>query len=228
MIMKCVLRKTAVCLGLLLSCVTVEAIPPVVFTSPVLKLVDAFVNIREIFEFAKNVICLIHGAKGIAQAQQLAKQFELVLPQPLKERADGTVPLIFYEGEYWNLKELAEIERSGKAAPAALQLALEHACGHFETFSAGYVEEIQVAKVYMVQLIEQWSELRNRPETILLNWSKMDHNEVDAIYSTVTSFPVFDSLLGDLLVFLADLVQNCPRAHKAYRMSLKNSGTAAE
>jgi hypothetical protein len=207
--------------------VPVNAIPPVVFTSPVLKLVDAFINIKEIFEFAKNIIGLVHGVKGITPAKLLATQFALVLPEPLSERADGLVPLIWYDGAYWTLRELAELERSGKFSPTDITQALAHACGHFEKFSAGYVEDIQVAKAYMVLLIEQWSELRNRPDTILLNWSQMDHSEVDSIRRTVTSFQIFDSLLGDLLVFLADLVQNCPRAHKAYRMSLKNSGTAA-
>lgn len=201
---------------------------PIALDSTVLNFVDgtSFIDVGNIFTFGKNILMLLNGAKDLKYAQSTASHYNFSLPKPLVVDADtGVVPVVFYKDRYYTVKEMVEIEKSGTEDPSALHAALMHAGSHFEKLSEDYVEEIQVAKHFMVSLIHHWSKLRNRPDTILLTWANVNPNEEkSSMYKTVTSFEKLDKLFSDLLLFLADLVQNCPKSHKNYRLKLQQQG----
>lgn len=201
---------------------------PIAMDSSILRFVDAasFIDVQQIFYYAHNLIGERTGYKTLELAEQAITTYQISLEFPLScnQAESNRIGVVLYKNQYMTIHELAELERSGIADPIELQQALHRALSIFEKFSADYIEEIQVGKAYMVKLIDQWSELRNRPHTPLLEWSKLNHNETASIHKTMTSFSIFDSLLDDLLIFLADLIQNCPKSHKAYRESLKSRG----
>ncbi len=195
--------------------------------SPILRTVDkfGFINIGKIFVFAQNVIIELHGTKNIEQIDHLTKVYKISLPIPLNKgnKKPNRFAIVLYGDEYLTVQELAELETSGKGDPVLMKKALAHAIDNFEKFSEDYIEEIQMAKGYMVKLIDHWCIARNRPNSILRDWGSIDHSERESMHTTMSSFKIFESLQDDLLTFLKDLVRSCPISHKAYRDSLKHS-----
>lgn len=198
--------------------------------SGVLKFVDgsAFIDVGQIMFYGKNNIMLLNGTKSLSLAEKLAAEYELDLPVPLAEgnKKPGRIGLIWFDGEYYTIKELVAIEKTGTADPKKLEAALSCACEHFDKLSEDYIQQIQAGKEFMLKLIKQWSELRNVPNTLLLNWSNLNGNERESLFKEIKSFEILNTFFDDLLLFLADLVQNCPKSHKAYRESLKARGSA--
>lgn len=199
--------------------------------STVLHLVDgtSLIEVGQLFLFGKNLSALLRGAKSFEQAHQIAEAFNLTLTHPLEEfnKCTDGVGMIWCVDGYYSIKDLVIAEAEGKFPQADLDAAMDHMANHFEKFSEDYIKEIQVGKEFMVQLIENWSELRGRQDTILLDWSKTDQGEKEMLYKTLTSFKLIDIFVKDLLTFLADLVENCPKSHKKYRDSLKHSEPAS-
>ncbi|HBY05442.1 MAG: hypothetical protein UV38_C0003G0078 [candidate division TM6 bacterium GW2011_GWE2_42_60] len=215
-------------LSFLLTLNSQAKLAPIAMDSTILHFVDtaSFIDIKQIFGYANNLIGERTGYKTVELAEQATAAYGIDLPLPLagNQANLSRIGIILYQNRYTTIHELAELERSQQGDPEELKLALKRAVTAFEKFSADYIEEIQVGKAYMVKLIDQWSILRDRPDTPLCEWSKLNHNETTSMHQTMTSFHIFDRLLDDLLIFLADLVQNCPKSHKAYRESLKSRG----
>lgn len=201
---------------------------PIYFNSTLLSLVDGkpFMNTEEIFRYAKNLIMIRIGGKSLAVAEDLAHAYNFDQPMSLKEgnKRPGRIGLIPFKDEYLTIEELAKIEAEG-TDPDEVQKSLITARIYFDKLSEDYVARIQIAKEYMVKLIDQWSVLRHSPNTLLLNWSKLDCTERESMHASLTSFKILHVFLGDLLLFLADLMHNCPKSLKKYRDSLKARGT---
>lgn len=216
------MKKLMLGMLLLAAPVTTQA-KRVDLDSTLLKLVDGteYIGIGEIFNFAGNIINLLHGAH-LKTALQLQKAYGLHFPEPIEEYVgeNGKVGMIWFRDHYATMKELAEYEQEHPEDPELID-AIERACGHFEKFSEDYVEEIETAKDIMIKIIANWAKLRERPDSMMLDWSEVEGQERDSLYKTMTTFEVFDTFLEDLLLFLKDLVQNCPKSHKYYRESLK-------
>lgn len=196
-----------------------KQLPPVNLGIDLLSFVDGtdYICIKEIFNFANNNINLIHGTT-LEVALKLEKLYNLDLPEPIASYThdNNHVGLIWFKDGYYSIKQLKEYEVTHPNDPDLAQ-AVTHCCSHFEKFSEDYVAEIETAKAIMIKIIKSWSELRNRPDSLLLRWSQVSGSERDSLYKTMTSFAIFDIFLDDLLLFLKDLVQNCPKSHKQYR-----------
>lgn len=201
---------------------------PIYLNSTILSFVDGkFINAREIFRYAKNLLLLRTGGKSIKIAEELATAYKFALPHPLAEynKRPGRIGLILYKNEYLTIEELAKLEADG-GDPVEIEKSLDLALLYFDKLSEDYVSQIQVAKEYMVKLIDQWSQLRNSPETLLPNWSNLNCSERESMRNSLTSFKIFNTFLGELLLFLADLMHNCPKSLKKYRDSLKTRESA--
>lgn len=219
--------KKALFLALLILGITQQVkteYEPIYLNSTILGLIDGkFINAQEIFRYAKNVLMLRSGSKSIKVAEELASAYDFNLQLPLAEhnkRADRIGFILYNDNEYLTIEELAKLEAEG-ANPVEIKKSLDLAINYFDKLSADYVAQIQVAKEYIVKLIDQWSVLRHVPETMLLNWSSLNCSERQSIHTALTSFKILNNLLGDLLLFLADLMHNCPKSLKKYRDSLK-------
>lgn len=198
--------------------------PSIRLESALLSLVDGteFIGIGEIFKFAGiNIFGILHGLP-IKTALELQEAYHLDFPESLENHVNekGRVGLIWFKDGYINLKQLIKLEQENLDDPALqndVKHALINACNHFEKLSEDYVVEIEASKDIMVKIIANWSRLRNRPDSLLLAWSKFNPEDKEAMLRTMTSVKVFDTFLDDLLLFLKDLIQNCPKSHKMYR-----------
>lgn len=203
----------------------VEKHDKIIFDSFIINFVDGtqFINIKEILDFARHVLAIVNGAP-LATVKKLHKDYNLSLKQTLDPHIteNGKVGLIWFDGSYRTLKWLREYEKNNVATPEYKE-ALTQACHHFAQFSSDYIVEVEAAKGMMVKLIDQWSKLRNKPHTLLLDWSNLEGAERDALFSTMTSFEVFDIFLCDLLLFLKDLVHNCPKSYQKYQEQMKQN-----
>lgn len=215
------MKKIAIFLMLLAPLAKINAKSkeaPISFDSTLLKIVDGegLLNIGEIFFFAKNTLALLHGS-SLNRAKKLAKRFSLEFPEPLEKNVEkGKVGLIFFDGKYKTISDLITYESKNPQDPR-LEEALENACKQFKKISAGYVSSVEGTKKFIINLVIQWSELRNRPDTFLLKWCKFSAHETEELQTFVTSFKFFGTFLQDLLKFLKDLIQNCPISHEEYR-----------
>jgi hypothetical protein len=211
------------------TCVA-EKHEPVHFSSFFINFIDgtSYIDIGSIFNFAQRILLIVQGG-NVETIKKLQKEYNLTFPHALEEYADmkGKVGMIWFKDTYHTLKELRDYEKNNPH-DAEFTKALHHAGSHFEKFSEDYVTEIESAKGIMVQIIEQWSKLRHKPNTMLLDWSKVDSVERDALYETMTTFEIFDSFLVDLLLFLKDLVQNCPKSYQKYKEQAKQQPNGSE
>lgn len=221
-------------LGLLIACqpftCSAEKHEPVHFNSFYINFIDGtpYIDIGSIFGFAQRILLIIQGG-SLETIKQVQKEFNLNFPHPLEDYVDakGKVGMIWFKDNYYSLKELRDYEKT-HAHDQDFTQALHYAETHFEKFSEDYVTEIESAKGIMIQIIEQWSKLRHKPSTMLLDWSKIDSFERDALYGTMTTFEVFDTFLVDLLLFLKDLVQNCPKSYQSYKEQMKQKQNGSE
>lgn len=201
------------------------AIQPVALDSAILRLVDGtpIICIEQVFSYAQNLIIILSGAKSLDIAQKLAGLYNFPLTCPLTETTSGPqrFGLLPYQGTYKTLKELIAIEKQTDKIDPELTNALDYLKICFEKLSIEYLEELQKNKSFMVPLIKNWGELRNRNNSLLLEWSNVSNNEKEALTQKITNLSISGSLIEDLLLFLSDLVQNCPKSHREYRENHK-------
>lgn len=197
---------------------------PIAFNSTLLKLVDGTPNIEigEIFFFARNVLALISGTKP-SHAQKIQEAFDLEMPQGFFDDLQqlNKVGFIYIDDKGYSLKELLQHENQHGIDEFAHN-GLIKACQVFEKIAQDYEEDIDAAKPIMVKIISDWSTLRQRPNTVLLEWSRVETSDRDGLYKIMDSCHTLNIFLHDLLLFLQDLVQNCPKSHKLYREQLKH------
>jgi len=197
----------------------------ILFSSVYIRFVDGtqFIDIGQMLNFARHMLAILNGAP-IKIIKKLQKEYSLTLQHPFETHISENekTGFIWFDGSYRTLKWLREYEKNSPKTPEYKE-ALTQACNHFIQFSADYVVEIETAKGIMVKIINEWSELRNKPNTLLLDWSNLEGAERDDLFKTMTSFEVFDIFLCDLLLFLKDLVHNCPKSYQKYQEQMKQS-----
>ncbi|HAU30181.1 TPA: hypothetical protein DCW54_00890 [Candidatus Dependentiae bacterium] len=204
-----------------------RTIQPVALDSAILRLVDGTqaICIEQIFSYAQNLIMLLNGAKSLDIAQKLALVYDFPLPFPLTAYSSGPdkFGLIPFKNTYKTIQELIELEKTMGEMDAALKESFKYLKIDFEKLSIEYLEDLQKGKQLMMPLIKNWSILRNREDSILLEWSQIENNEKETLTKRLTKFTVSGRLIEDLLLFLSDLVQNCPKSHRSYREALKKT-----
>lgn len=195
----------------------------VMLDSFVIKFIDgtSLLNISEIIHYAKNLFRLTKGTT-VTEATALCKEYHIAIDHRFEDYADekGRVGLVWFQGRYHTVKEMCIFEHKNSRNPELAE-ALWKTLDFFERLSESYVSEIESAKNVMVKLIDQWSHLRNRPNTLLLNWAKIDKPETSGVHATMQSFETFDIFVTDLLLFLKDFMHNCPKSLHAYKEQQK-------
>lgn len=128
-----------------------------------------------------------------------------------------TTGVIPFGNRICTIKEMIEIENELENNQSLQQCveykkSFEFATDYFIKRSVPYIAEIQHIKSYLIKLIKTWSEQRGKPETILLNWSKINGTDPQELKHFIVSFKKLDSLISDLSIFLADLIISCPKS----------------
>lgn len=199
------------------------------FTSPFLALVDGtnLIDIKALRKFAQDILALVNGAP-LKFIDHLQKEYTLILPEPIEQYANttGKIGIIWFNNNYRTLKWLRAYEKQ-TPHDAHLKEALHTACQYFVIFSEQYIAEVEAAKGIMIEIIKEWCNLRKRPQSALLEWANVNGNERDALFKNMTNIEIFDNFTGDLLLFLKDLIRNCPKSYEKYQEEMKQHAHGA-
>lgn len=137
----------------------------------------------------------------------------------------GRVGMYQFEGAQHCIRTLAQIEKTcTKNSQRILQLnqLLATMKQDFNNIVSPFLELARGAKGPMTLVISDWCDKRNCPKSLLLNWSSSDDDEMVAFDKSVTSFVLFDDFCTDLVTFLGDLINSCPKARAQFEQLKKD------
>jgi hypothetical protein len=133
-----------------------------------------------------------------------------------------------FKGEVYSLKALAELEEAGKPADkAALKDILKKLKQKFHVVMSLNLQEALGTKKMVLPLIKESCQKRNRPDSLLIKWGEVkEGREHESLEQNVTSLKIFYVFCTDLLNFLKDIVESCPKARKQYEEWKKHQAKA--
>jgi len=187
----------------------------IILDSPVIKLIDGLgmgINgerIGSILQVRREVRKIHFGA-------------------PCKE--GGLVGLYEFNGKKYGVKELAEIERAMHAAIdrdglQKLNPVLKLAKEDFIKWVMQFLGESRGAKLQMFMLIDESCRKRKRYDSLLLRWANAPEGEEEHQFEKdIANFQVFDVFCTDLVNFLEDLMNSCPKAKAQFQEILRKQG----
>lgn len=167
----------------------------------------------------RHAIALPHGAEVYQQ------QIDTQCATWKKNNPTGTTPtkeclkvgLIYHNGSFYSLKQLIAINKTTPFNAQEHHAIMDQLYYYFDVIARPHVEEVQQVSRYMQEVVKKWAEVRNRPDTILLKWSRIKPgNETQAMREYLTTLESFDIFLTDLMVLLADIVANCPKSYQQF------------
>lgn len=189
--------------------------PPIVLTSPKLKLVD--------------------GKSWAMDGKQFKKTMKFRLDVNKRRFGEKVGPnefIGFYEfaEKKYSLAQLIELEETLMASNsvedqktyAALKPFLRTIMEEFIKLSQPFLEDARGAKAEMLALITEWAGKAHRTGSYLLAWGRSkEGEESEVIYTNIKTFSEFDQFLTDLVYFLETLMRSCPIATEQFKELLK-------
>jgi hypothetical protein len=175
-------------------------VKPVKIHSSVLSLVDGtpLIQIGNMLWFAREIYHL--EIKGIT-----------ALENSEGEKQTFTIEL---DGVCYPLVQLVELEEQND--PRVTEL-LEQTYVAFEGISDPYLEQAKSAKPLMIQLIKDWSILRNKPHSHLLGWSHTNGDEKEQFKKNVNTAAKLLDFCEDLRIFMFDLMHTCEKSFNEFK-----------
>jgi hypothetical protein len=180
-----------------------KKIVPIKLKDPVLGFVDGtnLIDMASMVHFAR----LIH-------ALQVSGRLTIIDPVT-GDRYERSITL---KGCPCSAVHVAQVNQQKPNDPS-VQEAHKEALDIFVEISRPYLAEVKNAKEYMVRLIKVWSEMRNRPDSHMLEWgSCCDGNEEEDFYQMMSNPEKFCTFLEDLRCFLVDMMNTCEKSWKRY------------
>lgn len=183
--------------------------PPL--TDPILKSTDGvpgFIDAKKI----QNLLWLLQEMKRVHHG--FIKVNAEGRPDPSNA---GKETDILFKGEKQTLKSLIELEERNQFSAQdkdtfsqLFQLAKDYA----EKVNTVLLADAQGTHEFMIKLIKEFCLKRNRPHSELLKWKK--GAEIEQYRKNVVSFKTFYIFSSDLMHFIVDLINSCPKAKKMY------------
>lgn len=102
--------------------------------------------------------------------------------------------------------------------------ALALAKKYFVNNNKDLLKKIEPAKKLIINLVQEFCERRNRPNSLILIWTKASAGTESKVFNQeIKNFDDFNSFLQDLDLFLRDLVNSCPKAREQYKQWYKKN-----
>lgn len=121
------------------------------------------------------------------------------------------------DNEKLSIKQLAELEQQNPNDPR-LAIILKKAKHDFIESNKHFIKNIEPVKKLIISLMQEFCERRNKQNSIILNWAQAKSGSEQEIFNrNVQNFATFDLFLSDLVLFLKDLVNSCPKAREQYK-----------
>ncbi len=172
---------------------------------------------------------LPHGLNGpgIARLIHILKEvdkFQYGIVNPLNGERIGKYIL---KGEEHSVYSLMQCEHSLETATiaiaekehlrAALKSSLKMAIDDFVAIMQPFITQARGSKAITITLMEEWAQLHERTKSFILNWSRQkEGTEIDMFREGIDSFEKLNQFCSDLVSFIQDLIQSCPKGWKQY------------
>ncbi len=196
--------------------------PPIILTSPKLKLVDGKSWAMDGRQFKKTMKFRLDVNKRRFGEKIANNEF---------------VGFYIFEDEKYSLAQLIELEEqlmasnsiSDREKHARLRPLLRAIMEEFIKLSQPFLEDARGAKAEMLALITEWATKAHRLESYLLAWGRSrEGEEAEVIYTNIKTFAAFDQFLTDLVYFLETLMRSCPIATQQFKDLLKKEQEQAQ
>jgi hypothetical protein len=130
---------------------------------------------------------------------------------------DKTTGAYVLGNERLSVQQLAELEKHHANDPR-LAAVLKKAKHDFIESNKHFIKNIEPIKKLIISLMQEFCERRNKPNSIILDWAQAKSGTEPELFNrSIQNFTNFDLFLNDLILFLKDLVNSCPRAREQYR-----------
>lgn len=115
-------------------------------------------------------------------------------------------------------QSLAMLEKEIALQQQTHAKALEEAIKDFDRKVAPFMEDARGAKAQLFALIQESCKKRNRLDSFLLTWADAEEgHETSAMQTQITSFKSLSVFCQDLIMFLKDMINSCPKAVAQYQ-----------
>ncbi len=132
------------------------------------------------------------------------------------------------DNERLSVKQLAELEQQNPHDPR-LAAILKKAKHDFIESNKHFIKNIEPVKKLIISLMQEFCERRNKQNSIILNWAQAKSGSEPEVFNrSVQNFATFDLFLSDLVLFLKDLVNSCPKAREQYKEWYKHNRLSTE
>lgn len=162
--------------------------------SPELQFVDGTTRI--------NILKIINFRKNLRELHFLTQSIE-------------------FNGKKYSIKQLTDMERDGNLTGNDFVQTFASAIKRFADLAVPYMQDAEGSENLIKKLVKQWSIQRNRPYTLLLEWSELTHHAQVVFYKNIKSFTDLTHFLEDLETFLGDLIQSCPKSLEQIKKAQK-------
>lgn len=122
-----------------------------------------------------------------------------------------------------NKEALQQLEQEYHTLKKELKEVLSIAKKEFERLTSPFINGVRNTKEHMSVLFKEWSEKRNRPDSIILDWASSEETETSIFNTKITSFKDLDTFSTDLIRFLEDLIHSCPVGWAQFKQRLQVS-----
>ncbi len=187
----------------------------IVLESPVIRLIDGMgIGIN-----GKRIGSMLQVRREVRKIQQ-----------GIASKEGGFVGLYELSDKKCSVKELAEIEKMMQDTHDAeglrvLRPVLKKAKEDFIQWVMKFLGESQGAKMQMFLLIEESCHKRKRYDSLLLRWASAPEGEEEHQFEKdIANFKIFDIFCTDLINFLEDLMNSCPKAKAQFQEILREQG----
>ncbi len=126
-----------------------------------------------------------------------------------------------FQGEMYSVSTLAEYELEHPNMTPAMKNELNDlflvARKAFITIATPFIEQARGTKSVTLGFIREWGEKHHRESSGLFDWAKeKDGHEFETFKREIKTFQQLYVFCQDLVSFLSDLIQSCPRAWEQY------------
>lgn len=155
----------------------------------------------------------IDGNAVLDMRKTLRKVREMLFGQKVGNKNLGNYT---FNTNQFSIRQLVELEKENPHN-SELTAVLNHAKQDFIKLYKPFIVKMAPAKKLLINLINEFCEKRARHDSVLLSWSSAKSGqEFKAFNHEIKSFAQLDIFLSDLMLFLADLINSCPKACEQY------------
>jgi hypothetical protein len=141
-------------------------------------------------------------------------------------QTDAMEGVYTYQNRLYSINELAVIESAGESGQAFKDLLLT-AKNDLATIAEPFMQRARGTKHFLLPILTDWSKKRTREASLLLKWHHEEEGkELEIFRQDITSFNKLKGFCDDLVLFMEDLMYNCPKGFNQL-LKKKRAGKAA-